>query len=225
MKKLDRSLTESIFEQLARIGKAVASPKRLEVLYLLSQAPRTVDVLAEATHTSQAGMSQHLRALREANLIVGERDGNFMRYRIADERVAEFYRTLGLLAVTHLADLDRITGAYFTGQEAVEPVDREQLLERVRNDEATIIDVRPHVEYQNGHIEGAVSMPLDDLEARLAELPRDQEIVAYCRGPYCVWSGQAVAYLLEQGFRARHLRDGVLDWRAHGLPVSEEARH
>lgn len=225
MKKLDRRLTESIFEQIARIGKAVASPKRLEVLYLLSQAPRTVDALARATHTSQAGMSQHLRALREAKLIVGERDGNFMRYRITDDSVAEFYRTLGLLAVTHLADLDRITGAYFTGQEPVEPLDRLQLLERARHDQVTIIDVRPQEEYRNGHIEGAVSMPLDDLEARLAELPRDQEIVAYCRGPYCVWSGQAVEFLLENGYRARHLRDGVLDWRAHGLPVSEEVRH
>ncbi len=225
MKKTDRRLTESIFEQIARIGKAVASPKRLEILDLVSQAPRTVDELAKATATSQAGMSQHLRALREANLVKSERDGTFVRYQIADYTVADFYRTLRALAVTHLAELDRITSEYFTGQEPVEPLDRKKLLQRVRNDEVIIIDVRPVDEYESGHLRGAISIPLDELETRVAELPQDREIVAYCRGPYCVWSGQAVEFLRENGFSATHLRDGVLDWRAHGLPTATGTRH
>lgn len=220
MEKLDRRVTEAIFEQIARIGKAVASPKRLEILNLLAQMPRTVDALARDTHTSQAGTSQHLRALRDANLVVSERDGSFVRYQLAGENVADFYRTLRVLAVSHLADLERITNDYFRGQVPVDPLDRESLLERVRNDEVTIIDVRPEEEYANGHIPGAISMPIDELEARLAELPPDQEIVAYCRGPYCVLSGQAVQFLRENNFQATYLPDDLLDWEAAGLPVS-----
>lgn len=225
MKKSDRHLTESIFAQIARIGKAVSSPKRLEILELLSQSPRNVDALAQATHTSQAGMSQHLRALREANLVVAERDGTFVRYRIADDTVADFYRTLRVLAVSRLADLERITRDYFPEGEPVEPLDRTALLQRARNGEITIIDVRPREEYLSGHIRGAISIPVDELEDRLAELPSDQEIVAYCRGPYCVWSGQAVDLLRRNNFTATHLSDGVLDWKAHGLPISTGNRH
>ncbi len=224
MKNADRQLTESIFEQIARIGKAVSSPRRLEILELLSQAPRNVDALAQATNTSQAGMSQHLRSLREANLVLAERDGAFVRYRIADDTVADFYRTLRVLAVSRLAELERITREYFPAGEPVEPLDRKALLQRARNGEITIIDVRPHEEYLSGHIRGAISIPLDELEDRLAELPSDQEIVAYCRGPYCVWSGQAVELLRENNFRAMHLGDGVLDWKAHGLPISVGTR-
>lgn len=225
MKKTDRHLTESIFEQISRIGKAVSSPRRLEVLDLLSQAPRNVDALAQATHTSQAGMSQHLRALREANLVVAERDGAFVNYRIADDTVADFYRTLRVLAVSRLAELERITRDYFSEGEPVEPLDRRALLERVGNGEVTLIDVRPQEEYLNGHIQGAISIPLEELADRLAELPPDQDIVAYCRGPYCVWSGQAVALLREHDFSATHLEDGVLDWKALGLPVAVGNAH
>ena len=220
MINIDRPLADAIFEQISRIGKAASSPKRLEILDLLIQAPRNVDTLAELTQTSQAGMSQHLRALREANLVATERDGTFVRYRIADDTVAEFYRTLRVLAVSRLAELDRITSDYFSGREPVEPIDRKALLRRAKNGEVTIIDVRPHEEYVCGHIRGAISVPMDELEARLAELPSDQEIVAYCRGPYCVWSGQAVDLLREYDFSAIHLSDGVLDWKAHGLPVT-----
>ena len=225
MKKTDRRLANSIFEQISRIGKAVSSPKRLEILDLLSQAPRNVDALAQATHTSQAGMSQHLRALRESNLVVAERDGTFVHYRIADDTVADFYRTLRVLAVSRLAELERITSEYFSGREPVEPLDRRDLLNRAKNGEVTIIDVRPHEEYLSGHIRGAVSIPIDELEDRISELPSDQEIVAYCRGPYCVWSGQAVDVLRENNFTATHLSDGVLDWRAYGLPISVGSRH
>ncbi len=220
MNKTDRHLTESIFEQISRIGKAVSNPTRLEILDLLSQAPRNVDALAAATHTSQAGTSQHLRALREANLVAAERDGTFVRYRIADDTVADFYRTLQVLAVSRLAELERITSAYFSGRSPVEPLDRRALLRRAKDGEITIIDVRPHEEYVSGHIRGAISIPIDELESRIAELPSDQEIVAYCRGPYCVWSGQAVDLLRENNFTATHLGEGVLDWKAYGLPIS-----
>ena len=220
MKTTDRPLAGAIFEQISRIGKAVSNPTRLEILDLLSQAPRNVDALAEATQTSQAGTSQHLRALREANLVVAERDGAFVRYRIADDTVSDFYRTLRVLAVSRLAELERITSEYFSGREPVEPLDRKALLKRARDGEVTIIDVRPHEEYLNGHIRGAISIPIDELEDRVAELPSDQEIVAYCRGPYCVWSGLAVDLLRENDFTATHLSDGVLDWKAFGLPIS-----
>lgn len=225
MKTTNRHLTESIFEQISRIGKAVSNPTRLQILDLLCQAPRNVDALAEATHTSQAGMSQHLRALREAKLVVAERDGVFVTYHVADDTVADFYRTLRVLAGSRLAELDRISSEYFSGGEPVEPLDRKALLKRAKNDEITIIDVRPHEEYLSGHIRGAISIPIDELEDRLTEVPADQEIVAYCRGPYCVWSGQAVELLRENNFTATHLSDGVLDWKAHGLPISIGTRH
>ena len=224
MRTTDRHLTESIFEQISRISKAVSSPRRLEILELLSQAPRTVDALTQAADMSQAGMSQHLRALREANLVVAERDGKFVRYRIADETVADFYRTLRITAVSRLAELDRITREHFPSGGPVQPLDRRALLRRAKSGEVTILDVRPHEEYLNGHIRGAVSIPIDELEERLADLPSDQEIVAYGRGPYCGWSGQAVDGLRENDFTATHLRDGVLDWKAFGLPIAIGSR-
>ena len=220
----DRALTDAIFEQIARIGKAVSNPKRLEILELLSQAPRTVDALSHEANLSQANTSQHLQALRASQLVETKREGTSIWYRLADDTVADFFRTLRVLAVTHLAELDRITSQYFTEQESLEPVDRKTLLQRVRKGEVTVIDVRPRQEYSAGHIPGAISVPIQELEERLSELPQDQEIVAYCRGPYCVWSGQAVQLLQEHGFQARPLTDGVLDWRAHGFRITEDEK-
>jgi rhodanese-related sulfurtransferase len=220
MSDTERNLADAIYEQIARIGKAVASPKRLEILELLSQAPRTVDALAREAHLSQANTSQHLQALRTARLIEARREGTFIRYRLTDETVADFFRVLRVLAVTHLAEVERITRQYLKGTEVLEPVDRKTLLARVRKGEATVVDVRPAEEYRAGHIQGAISVPLEELKDRIAELPRDQEIVAYCRGPYCVWAAQAAQLLRKQGFQARHLEDGVLDWRASGLRVT-----
>ena len=220
MSDTDRNLADAIYEQIARIGKAVASPKRLEILELLSQAPRTVEALAREAHLSQANTSQHLQVLRTAQLVEARREGTSIRYRLTDETVADFFRVLRVLAVTHLAEVERITRQYLKGTEVLEPVDRKTLLARVRKGEATVVDVRPAEEYRAGHIQGAISVPLEELKDRIAELPRDQEIVAYCRGPYCVWAAQAVQLLQERGFRARHLEDGVLDWRACGLRVT-----
>lgn len=219
----NHELAEDIFEQVARIGKAVASPKRLEILELLSQAPRTVDAIAHETRLSQANTSQHLRVLRACNLVSTRRDGTSIWYSLTDKTVAEFFRILRVLATTHLAELDRIVGAYFSDFEGTEAVDQKTLRQRVRNGEVTIVDVRPKEEFDAGHIPGAISIPIEEVDLRIDELPKEKEIVAYCRGPYCVWSGQAVRIFRQNGYSARHLRDGILDWRARGYRVQAGA--
>ena len=155
-----------------------------------------------------------------ARLIEAEKDGVFVSYSLADEAVSDFFRTLRVLAATRLAELEQMARQFFQGREALEAVDRKALLKRVRRGEVIVLDVRPPEEYRAGHIPGALSIPLRDLKDRLSELPRDQEIVAYCRGPYCVLAVQAVELLRDNGFRAVRLEDGVLDWRAQGLPVA-----
>ena len=220
MKNPKRMFKDRVYEQLGRIGKAVASPQRLELLDLLSQGPRTVENLAREVHLTVANTSRHLQVLRAARLIEAEKEGVFVRYHLADEAVADFFRSLRILAASRLAELDHITRHFFNDREALEPVDRKALLARVRKGLATVLDVRPAEEYRSGHIAGAISLPLHELQDRLAELPRDQDIVAYCRGPYCVLAAQAVEMLRAHGFRVRRLEDGVADWRAHGLPVA-----
>ena len=219
MKNPKRVFKDRVYEQLARIGKSVASPQRLELLDLLSQGPRTVENLAQEAHQTVANTSLHLQVLRAARLIEAEKEGVFVRYRIADETVADFFRSLRVLAASRLAELDQITRQFFEDRDVLEPVDRKALLARVRKGLVTVLDVRPTEEYRSGHIAGAISLPLHELKDRLAELPRDQDIVAYCRGPYCVLAAQAVELLREHGFRVVRLEDGVADWRAHGLPV------
>lgn len=220
MKNPKRVFKDRIYEQLARVGKSVASPQRLELLDLLSQGPRTVENLAREAHLTVANTSRHLQVLRTARLIEAEKEGVFVRYRVADEAVVDFFRSLRVLAASRLAELDQITRQFFTDRDTLEPVDRKALLARARKGLITVLDVRPTEEYRSGHIAGAVSIPLDELKGRLAELPRDQDIVAYCRGPYCVFAAQAVELLREHGFRVVRLEDGVSDWRAHGLPVA-----
>jgi rhodanese-related sulfurtransferase/DNA-binding transcriptional ArsR family regulator len=219
MKTPKRIFKDRVYEQLGRIGKAVASPQRLEILDLLSQSSRTVESLAQEAHLTIANTSRHLQILRAARLVEAEKEGVFVRYRLADEMVADFFRSLRVLAASRLAELDQITRQFFHGHGAVEAVDRKALLTRARRGLVTVLDVRPREEYRAGHIAGAISIPLEELKDRLAELPRDQEIVAYCRGPYCVFAAQAVELLQEQGFRAVRLEDGVADWRAQRLPV------
>jgi rhodanese-related sulfurtransferase/predicted transcriptional regulator len=219
-----RIFKDHVYEQLARIGKAVASPQRLEILDLLSQAPRTVEGIAREVHLTVANTSRHLQILRAARLIEAEKEGVFVHYRLANDAVADFYRSLRILAASRLAELEQITRQFFTGGEALEPVDRKALLARARKGLVTVVDVRPREEYTASHIAGAISIPLDELKDRLAELPHNQEIVAYCRGPYCVLAAQAVDLLREHGFRAVRLEDGVTDWRVQGLPVSKGAQ-
>lgn len=217
-------LSTTIFEQISRIGKAISHPKRLEIMELLSQSERTVDSLTKETGLSQANTSQHLKALRACELIAARREGTSIWYRLADDSVADFFRALRVLAVGHLTELEQVVSEYFAGHSELEAVDKKTLAKKVRAGEVSVIDVRPVQEYEAGHIPGAISIPIDELETRLSEIPKHQQVVAYCRGPYCVWSVDAVKILEEKGFSAMHLRDGILDWRAQGMKVKLGSR-
>ena len=225
MKSTNRVFKDAIYEQFARVGKAVSSPRRLELLDLLCQGPRTVEVLAKESGLTIANASQHLQVLRAARLVAADKEGLYVNYRLADEKVCEFFRSMRLLAESRLAEVEQIKRRFLSGREGMMPVDREMLLELVREDAVTVLDVRPSVEYNAGHIAGALSIPLKELQQRLSDLPRDQEIVAYCRGPYCVLSIMAVDMLRAQGFNAVRLEEGIQDFRALGFPIigNEEA--
>lgn len=217
-----RKFKDAMYEQLGRIGKALASPRRLELLDLLCQGPRTVDVLAREAEQSIANTSQHLQVLRAARLVESEKHGLFVTYRLADEKVCKFYRELRTLAQSRLLEIQAVTQKFLEQRDDLEAVDQVELVSRVRSGEVTLLDVRPSEEFKAGHIPGAVSIPLAELESRLADLPRDREIVAYCRGPYCVLSVEAVEVLRAKGFQAVRMEAGVPDWRAHGFPVAGE---
>lgn len=220
MRNPNRLFKDAIYEQFARIGKAVSSPKRLELLDLLCQGERTVDVLAKESGLTVANASQHLQVLRTARLVEAEKVGLFVTYRLADNTVCEFFRAMRLLAEERLAEVEQIKRRFIEGKEGMEPVDREALIKRVREGTVIVLDVRPVEEYQAGHIPGAISVPLKKLEQHLSELPLDQEIVAYCRGPYCVLAIRAVEMLRSKGYQAVRLEEGIPDWRAMGFPVA-----
>jgi rhodanese-related sulfurtransferase len=215
-----RVFKDAIYEQIARIGKSLGSGPRLEILDLLCQGPRTVEVLAGQMGQSVANTSRHLQVLRRARLVEAEREGVYIRYRLADSEVCAFFLTLRKLAESRLLEVDEITREFLEARNTMEPVDRTLLVERVRSGEVTVLDVRPAEEYLAGHIPGAVSIPLDQLEERLAELPSDREIVAYCRGPYCVMALDAADTLRRNGFEATRFEEGIADWRARGLHVA-----
>jgi len=220
MKNPNRAFKDAIYEQFARIGKAVSSPKRLELLDILCQGPRTVEVLAKESSLTVANASQHLQVLRTARLVETEKEGLFVIYRLADQTVCEFFRAMRVLAESRLAEVEQIKRQFLRGREGMEPVNREALLELVREGAVTVLDVRPAEEYNAGHIAGAISLPLKELERHLSDLPRDQEIVAYCRGPYCVLSIQAVEMLRAKGFKAVRIEEGIQDFRAMGFPIA-----
>lgn len=219
-------LNKALYEQLSRIGKAVASPPRLELLDLLCQGPRTVEALAREAGLTLANTSQHLQILHAARLVDARKEGLFVTYRLADQQVCEFYRTLRTLAESRLTEIDAIVREFNKGRESMEPVEKQALLERVRRAEVIVLDVRPPEEYHAGHIPGAISIPLKELRSHLSKLPRRREIVAYCRGPYCVLAVEAVKVLRANGFRAVRMEQGVPEWRAEGFPVAvgEEPR-
>jgi rhodanese-related sulfurtransferase len=217
-----RRFKDAIYEQLARVGKAVSAPKRLELLDLLGQGPRTVEALAEQAAISVANTSQHLQVLRAARLVDAEKKGLYVEYRLADDQVCDFFIALRGLAEARLAEVDQVTHAYFAARGAMEAVEGDELLRRVRKGEVTVLDVRPPEEYRAGHIPGAISVPITELKARLAELPKNREIVAYCRGPYCVMAVEAVELLRKKGFDAHRMEQGVVEWRARGFRVARE---
>jgi rhodanese-related sulfurtransferase len=217
-----RRFKDSIYEQFARLGKAISAPKRLELLDLLCQGPRTVEALAEQAGISVANASQHLQVLRAARLVETEKKGLYVEYRLAGDEVCTFFFALRGLAESRLAEVEQVAREYFEERGAMEAVESEELLRRVRNGEVTVLDVRPPEEYRAGHIPGALSIPIGELKARLKELPKDREVVAYCRGPYCVMAVEAVELLRKKGFTAHRLEQGVIDWRARGWRVEAE---
>jgi DNA-binding transcriptional ArsR family regulator len=207
----ERARKDALFEQFARVGKALASGRRLELLELLAQAERTVDELARESGLSLANASHHLRILRDAGLVAARRDGVFVHYALAGDDVLELWLSLRAVAADRLAEVERAARAYLGGE--VEGIARRELMERVRSGDLVVIDVRPAPEFRAGHIRRARSIPIEELERRLDELPPDLDVVAYCRGPYCVYAHQAVRLLQAAGRPARRLEDGWPEWR------------
>jgi rhodanese-related sulfurtransferase len=208
-----------IFAQLARIGTALSSPVRIEFLELLGQMERNVEQLANLTGSSIANTSQHLQKLRQAGLITGRKQGLYVFYRLASDEVVGLLAELSRVGELHVAEVDRIVRLYLTQKDDLEPVPAGELLGRARKGLVTVLDVRPPEEFAAGHLPGAVNIPIRDLEKRLKELPRSKEIVAYCRGPYCLMSYDAVALLRKKGMKARRLQAGLPEWRLAGLPL------
>lgn len=214
-----RGVKSLLYEQIARIGKAVASSHRLEMLDLLSQGEKSVEDLAAAAGLSVKNASAHLRILRTARLVEVRKEARFSYYRLADRQVGEFFIGLRDLAEGRLAEMREVSREYFGGRKRMTRVDRKELMRRARRGEVTVIDVRPIDEYRAGHLPGARSIPLSKLRRSLDSIPRSREVVAYCRGPYCILAHQATELLRAEGYRATQIDDGVADWMASGLPV------
>jgi rhodanese-related sulfurtransferase/predicted transcriptional regulator len=207
----EKGTKHAVFEAISLMGKALASAKRLELLELLAQAPRSVDELAQLSGQSVANASQHLQALHGAGLVEREREGNRVRYEIAGEPALRVWLTLRDASASQLAEVERAARSYL-GDE-VEEVGREELIKRLRRGDVVLVDVRPAEEFASGHIDGARSIPLDELERRIGELPADTEVVAYCRGPFCAYADEAVRRLQAEGHSARRLKEGWPEWR------------
>lgn len=222
MRTAHRRFKDTIYEQFARLGKAISAPKRLELLDLLCQGPRTVEALAEQAAISVANASQHLQVLRAARLVEAEKKGLYVEYRLAGDEVCRFFLGLRGLAETRLAEVEQVAREYFEQRGMMEAVEGDELLRRVRSGEVTVLDVRPAEEYRAGHIPGALSIPVGELKARLKELPKDRDVVAYCRGPYCVMAVEAVELLRKKGFKAHRMEQGVVDWRARGWSTERD---
>lgn len=209
----------AIFTQLAVVAKSIANANRLELLEQLAQGERSVEALAKRTRLSVANTSHHLQQMRRGGLVAARRDGKFVRYRLSDNRVLELIAALRAIAEQQLAEVDRIVRSYFHARDSLEAVSRKDLMRRIKDGNVTVLDVRPRDEYELGHLPGAVNIPLDQLKKRLRRLDLSREIVAYCRGAYCVLSFEAVAALRAQGFEVRRLADGFPEWKAGGLPI------
>jgi len=202
-----------LYQEFARIGKSLSSPKRLEILDILSQGPKSVDALAKSTDMSVANVSQHLKTLFNARLVKFSKEGNFVIYELADEVIAKFLTTLHALSEKQLIQVQQIKEEFFNEHLGIEGVTLADLVTRMEKGEVLLLDVRPKEEFEQAHIPGAVSMPIEELEDQLATLPTHVDIVAYCRGPYCLISAEAVKMLTAKGIKAFRLEEGVLDWQ------------
>jgi rhodanese-related sulfurtransferase/DNA-binding transcriptional ArsR family regulator len=215
-----RTFKTALYQQFARVGKALSSPHRIEMMELLAQAERTVESLAEELGLGMGNASAHLQVLREARLVESRKEGLFVHYRVADDVVLGLLESVRKVAETRLAEVDRLVASYFGDRADMDAIGFDELRSRLKSGSVILVDVRPTAEFAAGHIAGAVSIPHDELEERLRELPKDKEIVAYCRGPYCVFADQAVATLKGKRRKARRLEAGFPEWKSAGLPVS-----
>jgi len=208
-----------LFEQFARIGKALGSAKRLEMLECIAQAERSVEALARMTGLSVANTSQHLQQLRQAGMVGARKEGLYVFYRLAGDGIVRLLASLRAVGQEHLAEVDKLVKLYLDSKDSLEPVPARELLQRAKKGLVTVLDVRPPEEFAAGHIRGAINVPVVELRKRLKEIPRGQEIVAYCRGPYCLMAFEAVAELRRRGRKARRLEDGFPEWKSAGFPV------
>ena len=215
-----RDAKTALFDEFARLGQALANGRRLEIVDVLANGERTVEGLASETGLSVANASQHLQLLREVGLVRRRREGTRIYYELRDAEVFDLWRNLRSVAAQHRAEISQLADAYLGARDSLEPVTREELLRRLkRGEDVVVLDVRPAEEFAAGHLPPAISIPLAELRRRLRELPRDREVVAYCRGPYCAFAHKAVRILQQAGFHARRLEDGLPEWKAAGLPV------
>ena len=215
-----RAFKDGLYQQFARIGKALSSPHRIELMDLLAQRERTVESLADELGLTMGNASAHLQVLREARLVEARKEGLFVHYRLADDAVLRLLESLRKTAETRLAEVDRLVDAFFVDRKGIDPIGFDELEARLKAGSVVLVDVRPAAEYLAGHIPGAISIPHDELESRLRELPKHEEVVAYCRGPYCVFADQAVATLKGKRRKARRLAGGLPEWKNAGLLVA-----
>jgi rhodanese-related sulfurtransferase/DNA-binding transcriptional ArsR family regulator len=216
----DRAAKDALYDGFAVVGRALASGRRAEIIDLLAQGERSVEEIASELAQSVANASQHLQQLLRAGLVVTRREGNRIYYSLASNRITELWAAMRDVAEAHVAELDRLARAYLGDRDQLDTIDRDQLAKRIKAGDVVVVDVRPAAEYQAGHIAGALSVPIAEVGKRLRELPKSQQVVAYCRGPYCVYADDAVRALTRRGYRAARLEDGYPEWMAAGLPVT-----
>ncbi|GAB2846032.1 metalloregulator ArsR/SmtB family transcription factor [Lentzea nigeriaca] len=218
----DRVAKDALFDGFARITKALSSGRRSEIVDLLAQGERSVEEIASEIGQSVANTSQHLQQMLKAGLVRTRRDGNRIYYSLAGGRVLDLWAAVRDVAAEHLAELDSLAAAYLGDRSALQTISRAELVDRMRRGDVVVLDVRPEPEFRAGHIAGAVSMPLDELRRKVRGVPKDREVVAYCRGPYCVYADDAVRTLQRRGYRAARLEDGFPEWSRNGHPVEND---
>jgi rhodanese-related sulfurtransferase/predicted transcriptional regulator len=214
-----REYKDKVYGELSKVTKAIGNPRRMEIIDMLAQGPFSVEKLAEQTNMSIANASQHLQVLKGARLVEISRKGNFIYYYLASEKVFHAWRALRDLGIIQNAEAEKLIRDFYHSRHQLEPVSMEELLQKINNQEVVVLDVRPDEEYERGHIHRAISIPIEELSERMGELSRETEIIAYCRGPLCVYADEAVALLQEKGFEAKRLKEGFPDWLAMGFPA------